>query len=233
MRLDRYLSEATELTRSQAKRVLRLNEVTVDGEIVRDGSRQVSDDDEVRWLGEALSRVGWRYLMIYKPTGVECSLQPTHYPSVMSLIEIPLRDRLHPVGRLDVDTSGLLLVSDDGQWTHRVTAPKRECVKRYRAILAEPMSTDAAVRVAKRFAEGIELHGDEKRTRPASFERLDDYQVLIGVTEGRYHQVRRMLVAVGHPLKSLHREAIGPLELDEDLEPGECRHLTPEEVAAF
>ncbi|KFF49144.1 16S rRNA pseudouridylate synthase [Gammaproteobacteria bacterium MFB021] len=233
MRLDRFLSEATELTRSQAKRALRQLEVSVDGEVVRDAARQVSDTQDVRWQGAPLARVGWRYLMLHKPVGVECSLRPAHYPSVMSLIEIEQIERLHPVGRLDVDTSGLLLISDDGQWTHRVTSPNRACVKRYRGEIAEAMSESVAAKVAQQFEKGITLQGEEKPTRPATFERVGPHEVLIGVTEGRYHQVRRMMTAVGYPLTSLHREAIGPLSLDPMLEPGECRHLRPEEIAAF
>lgn len=233
MRLDRFLSEATELTRSQAKRALRQLEVSVDGETTRDAAIQVEDGQEIRWQGRLLERIGRRYLMMNKPLGVECSLRPAHYPSVLSLIDIPKLERLHPVGRLDVETSGLLLISDDGQWAHRVTSPNRECIKRYRATLAEPLPVERAESVSRRFARGIELNGEEKPTRPATLERLSDTEVLIGVTEGRYHQVRRMLAAVGHPVATLHREAIGPLELDPDLEPGECRHLRPEEIAAF
>nr|WP_110687633.1 pseudouridine synthase [Salinicola aestuarinus] len=233
MRLDRFLSESTELTRSQAKQALKRGEVSVDGEPVRSGALHVDDEQKVLWQGKAIARVGFRYLMMHKPEGVECSLKPTHYPSVLSLIEIEQPERLHPVGRLDVETSGLLLISDDGQWTHRVTTPNRDCLKRYRATLIEPMDEASAERVERRFGQGIALDGEEKPTKPATFQRLDDHDVVIGVTEGRYHQVRRMMTAVGYPLASLHREAIGPLELDPDLEPGECRHLRPEEIAAF
>jgi len=233
MRLDRFLSEATELTRSQAKRALRQFEVSVDGEVTRDAACQVTDDQEILWQGQPLERIGWRYLMMHKPVGVECSLRPTHYPSVLSLVDIPQLERVHPVGRLDVDTSGLLLLSDDGKWTHRVTSPNRACVKRYRATLSEPLAALEAERIAQCFAEGVELNGDDKPTRPATFEAVGEAEVLIGVTEGRYHQVRRMLTAVGQVVETLHREAIGPLELDPDLEPGECRYLRPQEIAAF
>lgn len=233
MRLDRFLSESTELTRSQAKQALKRNEVSIDGEPVRSGALQVTDEQDVRWQGQRIERVGWRYLMMHKPAGVECSLKPTHYPSVMSLIDIAQLERLHPVGRLDVETSGLLLISDDGKWTHRVTTPNRHCLKRYRATLLEPLDDKSAERITRRFEEGVALDGDDKPTRPARFEWVTQYEVLIGVTEGRYHQVRRMMTAVGHPIDALHREAIGPLELDPDLEPGECRHLTPQEIAVF
>lgn len=233
MRLDRFLSEATELTRSQAKRALRQFEVSVDGEVTRDGARQVTDEQEVRWNEERLERIGMRYLMMHKPVGVECSMRPTHYPSVLSLIDIPQLERLHPVGRLDVDTSGLLLISDDGKWTHRVTSPNHACEKRYRATLSEPLSAADAARVARQFAEGVMLNGDEKPTKPATFEAVGESEVVVGVTEGRYHQIRRMLTAVGYTVVTLHRESIGPLVLDPDLAPGECRHLRPEEIAAF
>lgn len=233
MRLDKFLCESTDLTRSQAKKALHRGEVTVGGQVVKDTSFHIGDDDEVRWLEERLESFGYRYLMMNKPAGVECTTQAGLYPTVLELVDLPKVDRLHPVGRLDVDTTGLVLLSDDGQWSHRVTSPRAACPKVYRAGLADAFDERAQERASKQFAEGIQLDGEKKPTQPATLEWLTPTEVRIVITEGKYHQVKRMIAAVGNRVSALHRESIGPLALDEALAPGECRHLSQEEVAAF
>jgi 16S rRNA pseudouridine516 synthase len=233
MRLDRFLSETTDLTRSLAKKALHREEVSVDGETVKNPAIKVDATSDVRWLGEPLALVGLRYLMMHKPLGVECTRRPGLYPTVLELIDLPKVERLHPVGRLDVDTSGLVLLTDDGQWTHRVTSPKAKCAKVYVATLAEPLEGDAAKQAIEAFAEGIQLDGEDAPTRPAELAMVSTHEARLSLTEGKYHQVRRMFAAIGNHVASLHRESIGPLELDPDLEPGECRMLRPEEIAAF
>jgi 16S rRNA pseudouridine516 synthase len=233
MRLDKYLSETTELTRSLAKKALHREEVTVDGEIVKNPATQVGTTHEVRWLGERLELVGFRYLMMNKPLGVECTTRPGLYPTVLELIDLPKVERLHPVGRLDVDTTGLVLLTDDGKWSHRVTSPRAKCDKVYLATLAEPLQGEVAENAVKAFAEGILLDGEEKPTQPATLDILGPCEVRVIITEGKYHQVRRMFAAIGNRVETLNRESIGPLALDPDLEPGECRMLRQEEIDAF
>lgn len=233
MRLDRFLSETTELTRGLARRVLGAGEITVNGEVERKGARHVSEEDLVCWGNEALSLVGLRYVMLHKPTGVECTARRGLYPRVVDLIELPHIERLQPVGRLDVDTSGLLLLSDDGQWSHRVTSPRQRCAKVYRARLARSLEGSEAQHAMERFAEGILLDGDDTPTRPARLECLGAREVRLTIHEGRYHQVRRMLAAVGNHVEVLHRESIGGLVLDPGLAPGQWRELSEAEVALF
>lgn len=227
MRLDKYLCESTDLTRSQARSALLSGEVTVNGEVIKRGTHVVRDGDEVKWEDDVLAIIGLRYLMLNKPAGYECTLRNSQYPPVMSLLDVDKRDRLHTVGRLDVDTTGLILITDDGQWTHRIISPRHRCDKVYLATLAEPLSENAEAM----FAAGILLEGEDKPTLPAVLEQVDERCARLTIQEGKYHQVRRMFASLGNLVVALHRERIGPVSLDADLQPGESRYLTPAEVA--
>ncbi|ERS89971.1 pseudouridine synthase [Halomonas sp. PBN3] len=232
MRLDRFLAETTDLTRSLAKKALHRGEVSVDGEVVKNPATQVDASHKVTWNGQPLALVGLRYVMLYKPAGVECTARRTLYPRAIDLIALPKVERLQPVGRLDVDTTGLVLLSDDGQWSHRVTSPRHRCGKVYRVTLADPLEGAALEDAIARFAEGLLLDGEEKPTRPAELAMRAPEVAELVLYEGKYHQVKRMFAAIGHHVVALHRESIGPLSLGE-LPEGEWRELTAEEVAAF
>lgn len=227
MRLDKYLCESSDLTRSQARGALASGEITVNGKVIKQGTHVVRDGDEVRWGDEALALIGLRYIMLNKPAGYECSLRNGQHPPVMDLLDVDKRDRLHTVGRLDVDTTGLILITDDGQWTHRIISPRHRCDKVYLATLAEPLSKNAE----GRFMAGILLEGEDKPTLPAVLERVDERRARLTIQEGKYHQVRRMFAALGNHVLALHRERIGSVALDADLQPGESRYLTSAEVA--
>lgn len=234
MRLDRFLSETTPLTRSLAKRALKNGEVTLNGELIKQAATQVNtESDDVKLNGETLSLVGLRYLMMHKPVDVECTARRGLYPRVIDLIDLPKVERLQPVGRLDVDTTGLLLLTDDGQWSHRVTSPRHRSAKVYVADLAEPVEGQAAQWAIDQVAEGIMLDGEETPTQPAVLRFITPYQAELTITEGRYHQVKRMFAALGNHVSVLHRRSIGDIVLPDDLAPGEWRELTPEEIAGF
>ncbi|WP_249976134.1 pseudouridine synthase [Vreelandella olivaria] len=234
MRLDRFLSETTPLTRSLAKRALKNGEVTLNGEPVKQSATRVDiERDVVKFNGETLTLVGLRYLMMHKPVDVECTARRGLYPRVIDMIDLPKVERLQPVGRLDVDTTGLLLLTDDGQWSHRVTSPRHRCAKVYIADLGEPMEGEAAQAAINHVAEGILLDGEETPTQPAVLRFLAPRQAELTITEGRYHQVKRMFAALGNHVNALHRRSIGKLVLPDDLAPGEWRELTAEEVARF
>ncbi|RUR38595.1 pseudouridine synthase [Vreelandella populi] len=234
MRLDRFLSETSSLTRSLAKRALKNGEVTLNGEPVKQASIHVDTvHDDVLLNGEKLSLVGLRYLMMHKPTDVECTARRGLYPRVIDLIDLPKAERLQPVGRLDVDTTGLLLLTDDGQWSHRVTSPKHRCAKVYIAELAEPVEGSAAEWAINQVAEGLMLDDEETPTQPATLRFLTPQRAELTITEGRYHQVKRMFAALGNHVNALHRQSIGEIALPDDLAPGEWRELTPEEIASF
>jgi 16S rRNA pseudouridine516 synthase len=229
MRLDKYLCESTDLTRSQARSALASGEVTVNGEVITRGTHVVRDGDDVLWDGETLAPIGLRYIMLNKPAGYECSIRNSQYPPVMDLLDVDKRDRLHTVGRLDVDTTGLILITDDGQWTHRIISPRHRCDKVYLATLAEPLPENAEAL----FSAGVLLDGEDKPTLPAVLARVDERCARLTIQEGKYHQVRRMFASLGNHVLALHRERIGSVALDAGLQPGESRYLTAAEVAGL
>jgi 16S rRNA pseudouridine516 synthase len=228
MRLDRFVSQATGLSRSQARALIRRGEILLDGLPVKDQARQVGGAQRVERAGATLALPGPLYLMLNKPCGLLSATSDSAQQTVLSLLPATLAARLHLVGRLDKATSGLLLLTDDGAWSHRVTSPNHHCAKTYIAQLAEPLVDDAE----RRLAQGLLLRNETAPLRPASLQRLDALRVQITITEGRYHQVRRMFAALGNRVVALHRQRIGGLTLDERLRPGQWRALTPAERAA-
>ena len=228
MRLDKFLAETTGLTRSQAAKVLRQSAVTVNGKIEKSGAVKVSPDDEIYYDGERLTWVeNGQYIMLHKPQGYICSHEDGDYPTIYQFFDYPLSARLHSAGRLDVDTTGLVLLTDDGQWSHRITSPKFHCEKTYLVTLADPVDAN----YVQACADGILLRGEKELTKPATLEILDDYNVNLTLSEGRYHQVKRMFAALGNKVIALHRWKIGNVVLDEHLAEGEFRPLTEEEIA--
>ena len=228
MRLDKFLAETTGLTRSQAAKVLRQSAVTVNGKIEKSGAVKVSPDDEVCYDGERLTWVeNGQYIMLHKPQGYICSHEDGDYPTIYQFFDYPLSARLHSAGRLDVDTTGLVLLTDDGQWSHRITSPKFHCEKTYLVTLADPVEAN----YVQACADGILLRGEKELTKPATLEILDDYNVNLTLSEGRYHQVKRMFASLGNKVVALHRWKIGDVVLDEHLAEGEYRPLTEEEIA--
>lgn len=229
MRLDKYLCHATGLTRSQAQKIIRRREVEVDGVEVRDPSRPVSDENEVVWQGREVRLSGPRYFMLNKPAGVVCATIDSQHTTVIDLLDEANPKGLHAAGRLDIDTTGLVLISDDGEWSHRITSPKHKCEKSYLVTLAEPLDES----LVERFAAGIELKGEKEKSKPAQLEILSPTEARLIISEGKYHQVKRMFAAVGNHVVTLHRERIGELLLDSELEEGGCRSLSEEEVGLF
>tara|TARA_R110001606_G_scaffold1937_24_gene8072 strand:- start:3166 stop:3894 length:729 start_codon:yes stop_codon:yes gene_type:complete len=232
VRLDFFVAHAAGVTRKQAKALIRAGRVAL-----LDGTGQpragkantaVAAADRVLLDGQPLALPGHRYLMIHKPAGVVCATRDGTLPTVMDLLPGAERENLRIVGRLDRDTTGLLLLTSDGDWSHRLTAPRQRCAKRYRVSTAEPLSDSQA----RQLADGVVLKDDPRPTRPAGVQRLDSGGLLLSLEEGRYHQVKRMLAAVGNRVVALHREAVGAIELDPALAPGEWRELSAAEVAS-
>lgn len=169
----------------------------------------------------------WTYheralLMLNKPAGYECSQKPSAWPSVMTLLPPPLRRRdVQAVGRLDQDTTGLLLLTDDGPLLHKLTSPKHHVPKVYEARCAEPVTP----RQLEQLRAGVVLNDDPQPVRAASAEALDERALRLTLTEGKYHQVKRMVAAVGNRVEQLHRRSVGALELPPDLAPGQWRWI--------
>ncbi|MGF1742389.1 16S rRNA pseudouridine(516) synthase RsuA [Vibrio profundum] len=231
MRLDKFLCDALGATRKEATRIIKSGDVTVNGDTSKSGSVKVSSDCQVEWQGRVLEPRGPRYIMVNKPEGFVCSHEDGFNQTAFALLDEVKMEDLHFAGRLDVDTTGLVLITDDGKWSHRITSPKHKCQKVYRVWLADPVQEQ----YAEQFATGIQLKNEKELTLPAQFELVDasDNQVLLTIHEGKYHQVKRMFAALGNKVEHLHREQIGSLVLDEDLEPGEYRYLSQQEVDLF
>jgi 16S rRNA pseudouridine516 synthase len=229
MRLDKYLAKSTGLSRKEVKRLLHADEVRVNGERERDPSRHVTEADQVTLDERPMEPPQPRYLMMNKPEGVVCAADDPTHPTVLALVELPRAEELHIAGRLDIDATGLVLLTDDGKWSHRATSPRHKTDKVYTVTTADPIPEDAVIA----FKKGIMLNGEHFPTKPADLELLGTCEARVVVHEGRYHQVKRMFAALGNRVLSLHRESIGSIALDEDLFPGEYRPLTDAEIASI
>ncbi|MFU2316589.1 16S rRNA pseudouridine(516) synthase RsuA [Rahnella sp. PCH160] len=229
MRLDKFLSQQLGVSRALVLRELRNKRVTVDGEIVKTGSMKISPEQRVEFDGNVLDQItGPRYFMLNKPQGYVCSTDDPDHPTVLYFLEEPVAYKLHAAGRLDIDTTGLVLMTDDGQWSHRITSPRHHCEKTYLVTLENPLADDTAAQ----FEAGVQLHNEDSLTKPATLEQIEENLVRLTISEGRYHQVKRMFAAVGNRVVALHRERIGEIVMDEDLEPGQYRPLTEQEIAS-
>lgn len=227
MRLDKFISQQLEISRAIASREIRARKVTVDGDIIRDSAFKVCPEHQVEYDGNSLQQqTGPRYYMLNKPEGYVCATEDEDHPTILYFLEEPMAWKLHAAGRLDIDTTGLVLLTDDGQWSHRITSPRHHCEKTYHVTLESPVSSE----ITEKFAQGIELRGDKEQTRPAVMEIITPTEVLLTISEGRYHQVKRMFAAMGNHVVALHRRQIGEIVLDESLEPGEYRELSREEI---
>ena len=230
MRLDKLLSALAVCPRSGVTALLRAGRVRVDGRPVRDAAMQVQPE-QVRVDG-AEPAAGELYIMVNKPAGVLTATEDRRLPTVLDLLPPALRRRgLGPVGRLDRDVTGLVLLTTDGQLAHRLISPRWKAEKLYRARCEGRLTGEDAAA----FAAGVQL--SDFTARPARLEILeagDDTSLAdVALTEGKFHEVKRMFAAVGHPLVSLRRLRIGPLALDAGLPEGGFRALRPEEIAAL
>lgn len=230
MRLDKFIAQAADLTRQQAQKAVRAGDVCVDGAVVKKPEQHIQPEHAVTLCGEVLQLLQPRYFMLHKPPGYVCANSDGHHPVVLDLLREPQCERLQIAGRLDVDTTGLVLITDDGQWNHRVTSPSQHCQKIYVATLDQSL-TDAAADLLR---NGVQLDGEKKSTKPAQVSFLNEQRtrVRLAIHEGKYHQVKRMFVAVGNHVHALHRESIGNIVLDNRLALGEYRALTAEEIAS-
>lgn len=227
MRLDKFVASNTAHSRSEVRLLVRAGRLQVNGQPVKDAGLALTATDSVSLDGQPVSARGPRYFMLYKPAGVVCATEDGSHRTVLDLLRGEVLEGLHVAGRLDIDTTGLVLVTDDGQWSHRIKAPGRH-EKRYRVQTARPIADDTA----QRFAQGLLLRGEEDQpTRPARLQVLGPCEALVWLQEGRYHQVKRMFAAVGNHVDALHREAVAGITLDPALAPGDWRRLTAAEVA--
>ncbi len=212
--------------------------VAVEGQVQQDATADV----QTAGLRFQVQGKDWEfhekaYVMLHKPAGTECSQKPSTYPSIYTLLPGPLRQRpqkgavqgVQAVGRLDQDTTGLLLLTDDGQFIHRMNSPRHHVPKVYEVTTKHPLDESQV----RRLLEGVVLDDDPKPVRAAGCEIVDDHHLRLTLTEGKYHQVKRMLAAVSNRVEGLHRSRIGSLALPPDLAPGQWRWLGEADLAAL
>lgn len=225
MRLDKFLAHHLGISRNLVNKELKANNVTVDDIVIKSGSFQINEQQVVKYQDNIIEQIhSKRYFMLNKPQGYVCSTDDPDYPTILYFIDEPMAEKLHAAGRLDLDTTGLVLLTDDGQWSHRITSPKHHCQKVYLVTVEQPLVTD----LISVFEKGIELRGETALTKPALLEIIDPYHARLTISEGRYHQVKRMFAAVGNHVTALHRQQIGLINLDVD--EGEYRALTQQEI---
>lgn len=229
MRLDKYISNATDLSRTEAKRLIKSGDVSIDEKAATSGSQKVSTDHSVTINGSPITLLVDRYFMMNKPAGVVSATKDNTNPTAIDLIYEHRNQKLQIAGRLDIDTTGLLLITDDGQWNHIVTSPRTDCKKIYLVELENPVGED----YQRKLEAGIALEGEKRRCLPATMEVIDDHHIRLTISEGKYHQVKRMMTSLGNEVVNLHRLKIGGIELDPELEPGDYRPLTDEEIASI
>ena len=229
MRLDKYLAETAQCTRSEAKNLLQKGRVTVNGAVCKKGDTQLKDSDTVAVDGQPLTYQQFVYLMLNKPEGVVSASTDKRDTTVVDLIEdaYPRRE-LFPAGRLDKTSTGFVLLTDDGGFAHDILAPKRHVSKTYTVTLDTPLTEE----MRQGFAEGVTL-ADGTALSPAEVSALSEDGLVVRVVlkQGVYHQIKRMFGVYGAGVNGLHRDAIGGLELDKTLAPGQWRELTAAEVA--
>lgn len=232
MRLDKYLADMGEGTRQEVKKYIRRGSVTVNGELVRSPERKVDERDQVCLDGRKVSYAAEEYFMLNKPAGVVSATEDKRDRTVLDLIQYKKRKDLFPVGRLDKDTEGLLLITNDGALSHRLLSPRHHVDKTYYVEVQGYVTEET--RAA--FQRGVNIGTEEEPlvTMPARLEILEAGQSLsrvrLTIREGKFHQVKRMFLSQGMEVSYLKRESMGSLRLDDSLAPGDYRPLTEHEI---
>ncbi len=227
MRLDKFLSNAGAGSRSQVKVLIKKGQVSVNGVVVKNSDISIDEKkDSILCQGKNVSLAGKKYFMLHKPAGVVSATEDNHERTVLSCLSKWDAKDVFPVGRLDKDTTGLLLLTNDGALAHNLLSPKKHVNKTYFVVC----ESDVTKEQKNRLENGLDI-GDEKKTLPAQVETTEcPREIYLTIQEGRFHQVKRMLQAVGNKVIGLKRVSMGNLKLDEVLQPGEYRVLTDMEL---
>ena len=228
IRLDKLLADAGLGTRSEVKNIIRAGRVSVDGAVAKDGGLKLDGGASVTVDGRRITHEEYQYFMLNKPEGVVSATEDKHEKTVIELIREEKRRDLFPVGRLDKDTTGLLLITNDGALANRLLAPGKHVEKEYIAKLDKVIDDGLFRRLEEGFKNGLDI-GDEKLTAPAEIGLLSDREARVVISEGRYHQIKRMFACFDLTVIGLKRVSMGSLRLDENLAEGEYRRLSEEE----
>ena len=231
MRLDKFLTEMGLGTRSEVKKLLKTKQITVNGAVaVKPELKVEPETDEICYKNNKIAYCAYEYYLFYKPAGCVTATEDNVHKTVMDYLTDTVRSDLFPVGRLDIDTEGLLLITNDGALSHELLSPAKHVEKTYYARI-EGRVTEEDV---NQFLEGVDI-GEEAKTRPAELQIIesgDTSQILLTIYEGKFHQVKRMFHAVGKEVTYLKRISMGPLALPEDLPAGAYRPLSQAELVA-
>jgi len=227
MRVDRFLSNLPRFNRQQVRLLLVARRVQIDGQTVTDPHAQVREFSRVEVDGEIL-QAGRpaRYFMLHKPPGCLSATRDPQHRTVLDLLDEPDKDDLHIAGRLDFNTTGLMVITNDGSWSRRLTQPQTKLPKVYYVETEQTITVEYALT----FARGLYFAFEDLTTQPAELTLLGPKSARLSIVEGRYHQVKRMFGHFNNKVLRLHRERMGPLVLDSHLEPGGYRALSAEEI---
>lgn len=227
IRLDKFLSELNICSRSEASKRVKAGQVKINGETAKAADVKINEGlDVVTFCDRQIVYEKFVYFMLNKPEGYVSATKDNHDKTVIDLFSGENFKGLFPVGRLDKDTTGLLIITNDGELGHRLTGPKFEVYKEYLATLSLKLSEDAV----KKLENGVDI-GEGKLTKPCRVKKIDDKTILISICEGKFHQVKRMLKAVNNEVLTLKRLSMGNVFLDKELKPGEYRRLTSDEIS--
>lgn len=226
-RLDRFISVNTGINRKHVRQLLAKGQIRVDGVIARDIDLIVDEFSHISLDGTVLQANTASYVMLHKPVGVVSATRDDKHKTVIDLLDREDKHCLHIVGRLDLNTSGLVLLTNDGRWSKKLMSPEKKVAKVYRVKLQNPLTAE----YAPAFAQGMYFAFEDITTQPAILETLDQHTALITLVEGRYHQIKRMFGRFRNPVIGLHRISVGEIILDQQLIPGQSRELTPQEIA--
>lgn len=230
MRIDKFICAMTDYSRSDIKRLAKEKAIRVDNHFITDVGFKINPEvSDVYLFDDIIGVLKPRFFMLNKPQGVICATSDSHHKTVLDLLDEPKQSALQIVGRLDKDTTGLVLITDDGQWNHRVTSPNRQSFKHYIVTLSSALDES----LIEQFRQGILLNNETKKTRPATLKLIDTHHAGLFIQEGKYHQVKRMFAACGNHVSALHRQAVGDIQLDNNLAVGAYRPLTQNEIDLF
>ena len=230
MRLDKFLSECGICSRSESKIFIKKGMITVNGKKAAKGEEKIDpDNDEIMFKGQKIIYAEFEYYMLNKPAGVVSATEDKNDKTVIDLVPKPHVKDIFPVGRLDKDTEGLLIITNDGETAHRLLSPKKHVDKTY---FVRTSGGEIGTEEVEKLENGVDI-GEEKLTLPAEIEILKNGEIsesLLTIREGKFHQVKRMFKAVGREVIYLKRISMGNIKLDESLEKGECRKLSEDEI---
>lgn len=228
MRLDRFIESRLSYSARTVRELLVAREIQVNGEAVADGRRQITKFCRIEAEGKILQANAAVYLMMHKPRGCVSATTDAKNPTVLDLIELPAKQGLHLAGRLDFNSTGLLLLTNNGSWSSKVMLPKQKIPKTYRVETKNEITAE----YVEKFSEGIYFRFENLTTSPAVLKILSAHTAELTIFEGRYHQIKRMFGFFQNEVIALHRLSMGGIVLDEKLEPGAYRHLTAAEIAS-